>query len=136
MFRGKVAPVREGAISIAPPIGYNNSNETTAMKVLTYNVHLWEGRDGRMDIERGHHHRKQRGRYRFAERGVASCADPLGASRPLAELASCCAWIGPSARATASCRCRVGGNPVGNAVLSRFPVVDDANHDPARLPLT
>ena len=22
------------------------------MKVLTYNVHLWEGRDGRLDIER------------------------------------------------------------------------------------
>ncbi|MCB0229421.1 MAG: hypothetical protein KDH90_09870, partial [Anaerolineae bacterium] len=22
------------------------------MKVLTYNVHLWEGRDGRMDVER------------------------------------------------------------------------------------
>ena len=22
------------------------------MRILTYNVHLWEGRDGRMDIER------------------------------------------------------------------------------------
>lgn len=107
------------------------------MNVMTYNVHLWEGRDGRMDIER---------LATIIENSQADIVSlnevlhpvetHLGVSKPLAELANLLRmdWaFGESNRVV-----RMAGwwGPVGNAVLSRFPIVDDTNHYLARLPLT
>lgn len=107
------------------------------MKVLTYNVHLWEGRDGRLDIER------------LAAIIESSNADAVslnevlhpvtthyGESRPVADLANLLRmdWaFGESNRLVQ----RPGWwGPVGNAVLSRHQIVMDANHYLPRLPLT
>jgi endonuclease/exonuclease/phosphatase family metal-dependent hydrolase len=109
----------------------------TAMKVLTYNVHLWEGRDGRIDVER------LATIIENSEADVVSLNEVLhpvqthfGASKPLAELANLLRmdWaFGESNRVV-----QMSGwwGPVGNAVLSRHPIVDDTNHYLARLPLT
>ncbi len=107
------------------------------MNVLTYNVHLWEGRDGRMDIER------LAMIIESSQADVVSLNEVLhpvethfGASKPLAELANLLRmdWaFGPSNRVV-----QMAGwwGPVGNAVLSRHPIVDDTNHYLARLPMT
>jgi endonuclease/exonuclease/phosphatase family metal-dependent hydrolase len=107
------------------------------MNVMTYNVHLWEGRDGRMDIER------LATIIEHSEADIVSLNEVLhpvethlGVSKPLAELANLLRmdWaFGESNRVV-----RMAGwwGPVGNAVLSRFPIVDDTNHYLARLPLT
>ncbi len=107
------------------------------MKVLTYNVHLWEGRDGRIDIER------LATIIENSEADVVSLNEVLhpvqthfGASKPLAELANLLRmdWaFGESNRVV-----QMSGwwGPVGNAVLSRYPIVDDTNHYLARLPMT
>jgi endonuclease/exonuclease/phosphatase family metal-dependent hydrolase len=107
------------------------------LKVLTYNVHQWEGQDGRMDVER---------LARIIEDSHASIVSlnevlhPLYTSfsqrEPLAELAEILGmhWaFGESDRLAY----RPGWwGPIGNAVLSRFPIAADKNHYLPRLPLT
>lgn len=107
------------------------------MKVLTYNVHLWAGRDGRIDIDR------LATIIESSEADIVSLNEVLhpvqthfDSSRPLAELANLLRmdWaFGESNRVV-----QMAGwwGPVGNAVLSRFPIVNDTNHYLARLPMT
>lgn len=107
------------------------------MKVLTYNIHQWEGQDGRLDVER-----------------LASVIAGSGASivslnevlhpfftnysrrEPLAELAD---LLGMEWAFGDSYRIGQRSNwwgPVGNAVLSRFPIAGSTNHQLPRLPFT
>ncbi len=107
------------------------------MNVLTYNVHLWEGRDGRMDVER------LATIIEHSQADIVALNEVLhpvethfGVSKPLAELANLLRmdWaFGESNRVV-----QMAGwwGPVGNAVLSRHPIVDDTNHYLARLPMT
>ena len=107
------------------------------MRVLTYNVHLWEGRDGRMDIER------LAAIIESSGASVVSLNEVLHPvythyreSKPLVELANLLRmnWaFGESNRIVQ----RPGWwGPVGNAVLSRHPLVSDDNHYLPKLPLT
>ncbi len=128
---------QQGVIDKPMPIGYNASNGTTAMRVLTYNVHLWEGRDGRMDIER------LATIIEHSEADIVSLNEVLhpvqthlGVSRPLAELANLLRMDWAFGESNRIVQMSGWWGPVGNAVLSRFPVVDDTNHYLARLPLT
>lgn len=107
------------------------------MKVLTYNIHQWEGRDGRLDVER---------LARVIEASGAAIVSlnevlhPVYTSfsqrEPLAELAEALGmhWaFGESDRIVS--RPRWWG-PIGNAVLSRFPIMSDKNHYLPKLPMT
>lgn len=107
------------------------------MIILTYNVHLWEGRDGRMDIDR------LAAIIESCRADIVSLNEVLhpvsthyGESRPVADLANLLRmdWaFGESNRMVQ----RPGWwGPVGNAVLSRYPIVMDANHYLPKLPLT
>lgn len=107
------------------------------MRILTYNIHHWNGRDGRADIERladviqrsradlvslneAVHPVRRRGRLEF----------------PLAQLAAVVGmhWsFGSSSRHIEGVDWR---GPVGNAVLSRHPIHDFHNQLLPRLPGT
>ncbi len=107
------------------------------MNVLTYNVHLWEGRDGRMDIER------LAAIIESSEADVVSLNEVLhpvhshfSVSKPLAELANLLRMDWAFGESNRVVQMASWWGPVGNAVLSRHPIVDDANHYLARLPLT
>lgn len=107
------------------------------MKIITYNVHLWEGRDGRLDIER------LAAIIESSKADIVSLNEVLNPvithyteTRPVADLANLLRmdWaFGPSDRIVQ----RPGWwGPVGNAVLSRHPIVTDANHYLPKLPMT
>lgn len=107
------------------------------MNVLTYNVHLWEGRDGRMDIER------LATIIESSQADIVALNEVLhpvethfGASKPLAELANLLRMDWAFGQSNRVVQMAGWWGPVGNAVLSRFPIVDDTNHYLARLPLT
>jgi len=108
-----------------------------AMRVLTYNVHLWEGRDGRMDTER------LATIIEHSEADIVSLNEVLhpvqthfGASKPLAELANLLRMDWAFGESNRVVQMASWWGPVGNAVLSRYPIVNDTNHYLARLPLT
>jgi endonuclease/exonuclease/phosphatase family metal-dependent hydrolase len=104
---------------------------------MTYNIHRWAGRDQRMDIERLAHVIAS---SRADIVGLNEVLHPVTTSTrtyaPLAELASGLGmWyaFGPSGWLD------YGPNwqgPVGNAVLSRYPLRDVANAMLPRLPST
>ncbi len=107
------------------------------MIVLTYNVHLWEGRDGRLDIDR------LAAIIESSNADIVSLNEVLhpvmthySETRPVADLANLLRmdWaFGESNRVVQ----RPGWwGPVGNAVLSRYPIDADANHYLPRLPMT
>lgn len=107
------------------------------MKVLTYNVHLWAGRDGRIDIER------LATIIESSQADIVALNEVLhpvrthfGASKPLAELANLLRMDWAFGESNRVVQMPGWWGPVGNAVLSRHPIVDDANHFLARLPLT
>jgi len=107
------------------------------MNVLTYNVHLWEGRDGRMDIER------LATIIEHSQADIVALNEVLhpvethfGASKPLADLANLLRMDWAFGQSNRVVQMSGWWGPVGNAVLSRYPIGADANHYLARLPLT
>jgi endonuclease/exonuclease/phosphatase family metal-dependent hydrolase len=107
------------------------------MKVLTYNVHMWEGQDGQMDIARLADVIEHSGATVVSLNEVLHPTyTSIGYSEPLAELAERLGmhWaFGESDRLVQ----RPGWwGPIGNAVLSRFPIVANSNHHLPRLPMT
>ncbi len=105
------------------------------LKVLTYNIHLWEGRDGRMDVER------------LAAIIESSRVDAValnevlhpvhthyGQHTPLRDLANLLRMDWAFGESNRMVQCAGWWGPVGNAVMSRFPIVADANHYLPRLP--
>ena len=107
------------------------------MKVLTYNVHLWEGRDGRLDIER------LAAIIESSNADVVSLNEVLhpvtthyGESRPVADLANLLRMDWAFGESNRLVRRPGWWGPVGNAVLSRHPIIMDANHYLPRLPMT
>lgn len=107
------------------------------MKVVTYNVHTWEGQDGHLNVERLAEVIAGSGASvvslnevlhpvytRYGQREVlVELADRLGMDWAFGEsnrLVQRPSWWGP----------------VGNAVLSRYPIVANRNHRLPKLPLT
>lgn len=107
------------------------------MRVMTYNIHRWAGQDGRLDVTR------------LAAVILAAGADVVGlnevlhpvmtgsrTSEPLTELARLLGMhyaFGPSGWVD---RRAAWHGPVGNAVLSRYPLANVANTLLPRLPGT
>lgn len=107
------------------------------MKVLTYNIHQWEGQDGRLDVQR------LAGIIASSGAAIVSLNEVLHPvftnyrrSEPLVELAERLGMDWAFGESYRICQRAHGWGPLGNAVLSRFPVVDSANHPLPRLPLT
>ncbi len=107
------------------------------MKVLTYNIHTWEGQDGRMDIAR------LAGIIADSGASIVSLNEVLhpvytryGQREPLAELAAELGMHWAFGESDRLVQRPAWWGPVGNAVLSRFPIVANDNHYLPRLPLT
>lgn len=107
------------------------------MKVLTYNIHTWEGRDGHMNLERL--------AQVIADSGasVVSLNEVLhpvytrfGVREPLVELAQMLGMYWAFGDSDRLVQRPSWWGPVGNAVLSRFPIVHARNHYLPRLPGT
>lgn len=107
------------------------------MKVLTYNIHQWEGRDGRLDVARLANIIADSGASIVSLNEVLHPVYTVPKQRePLRELAEQLGmrWtFGPSCR---TARRPGWWGPVGNAVLSRFPIVASSSRPLPRLPLT
>ena len=107
------------------------------MKVLTYNVHLWEGRDGRMDVERLAAIIESTGADAVALNEVLHPVHThYGKSTPLRALANLLRMDWAFGESNRTVQCAGWWGPVGNAVLSRCPIVADANHYLPKLPGT
>lgn len=107
------------------------------MKVLTYNVHLWEGQDGRMDIDR------LATIIEHSGADVVSLNEVLhpvhthhSESKPLADLANLLRMDWAFGESNREVQRPNWWGPVGNAVLSRFPIINDTNHYLPKLPGT
>jgi len=107
------------------------------VKVLTYNIHQWEGQDGRLDIER------------LAEVIDASQASvvslnevlhPLytnySVQEPLVQLAELLGMHWAFGESYRLARRPAWWGPIGNAVLSRHPIEAASNQQLPRLPMT
>ena len=96
------------------------------MKFLTYNIHRWIGGDGRRDVPRLAAVLQESGADVLALQEVVH---PLpDGRRPLAELAEWLGmeWVfGPSDEHV---RCAGGVCRLGNAILSRYPILSWANY--------
>lgn len=107
------------------------------MRILTYNIHHWDGRDGRADIERLSAVISQSGADLVSLNEVVHPVRRRGHLEfPLAELAQAVGmhWsFGSSTRHIEGLDWR---GPVGNAILSRHPIHDFNNHLLPRLPGT
>lgn len=107
------------------------------MKVLTYNIHTWENRDGHMNLEQIAQVIADSGASVVSLNEVLHPVyTRLGERQPLVELARMLGmhWaFGDSDRLVQR---PSWWGPVGNAVLSRFPIVSAHNQYLPRLPGT
>jgi len=107
------------------------------MRILTYNIHHWDGRDGRADIERLAAVISQSGADLVSLNEVVHPVRRRGHLEfPLVDLARAVGmnWsFGSSTRHIEGTDWR---GPVGNAILSRHPIRDFNNHLLPRLPGT
>ena len=106
-------------------------------KVLTYNVHMWAGRDGRMDVERLATIIESTGADVVALNEVLHPVHThYSQTSPVADLANLLRMDWAFGESNRTVQHAGWWGPVGNAVLSRHPIAADANHYLPKLPGT